>query len=316
MTIALSKDVIDQLTSEFYPDPHEAKYQFTNQNASDRNRFILLMEDEILNSKQIKRETKCFRNFSPYRYPGGKSRIMNELYKYLDRRKTRLLVSPYTGGASFELAMLAHGIVDNLYLNDLDFGVYSFWLLTKKDPESLIKRIERITPNHDMFFELRAKILTHYRDCNHLDAAWASIVVNRLAYSGIAKAYPIGGKNGDQKQLLCRWNPKTLIDKIRLIHNLSDKYRITNLDALEVIEEKYWVDDATIFIDPPYVSKGKRLYPYYYEEKDHIALANLLDTLYIGSPGADIIVTYDYSEWLSNLYKHPQKKILPRIYSA
>ena len=131
-----------------------------------------------------------------------------------------------------------------------------------------------------------------------------------MAYSGISKANPLGGKNGQVEKLLSRWNPKELIKRIEYIHSLSENIVVTQCDALELIEEAYWDDSATIFIDPPYVEKGKDLYHCYYTEDDHISLSVMLNALHMGCPGADIIVTYDYSKWLDTLYEHPEKRLL------
>jgi DNA adenine methylase len=155
-----------------------------------------------------------------------------------------------------------------------------------------------------------------YSGFDLIESAWASLLVNRLAYSGVSKANPLGGRKGSQKELLSRWNPTNLIKRIEKIHSLSDKIEITQENAVELIEEAYWQDDATIFIDPPYVKKGKDLYHCFYTEKDHRKLAYLLDTLYFGCPGADIVVTYDYNEWLNTLYDYPEREIIGRKYSA
>lgn len=97
---------------------------------------------------------------------------------------------------------------------------------------------------------------------------------------------------------------------------MSDKIKITHENGIELIEEAYWNDDATIFIDPPYANKGKDLYTHYFTEEDHVNLAFLLDNLYKGCPGADIILTYDYSKWLDDLYDYPEKEVIGRRYSV
>jgi len=38
------------------------------------------------------------------------------------------------------------------------------------------------------------------------------------------------------------------------------------MDADELIEEAYWQENTTIFIDPPYVVKGQVLFHCYYSE--------------------------------------------------
>ena len=83
------------------------------------------------------------------------------------------------------------------------------------------------------------------------DAAWCSLLVNRLAFSGIPKANPLGGKNGTISQLTSRYNPLVLAKRIKKVHSMSERITITQNDAIQLIEEEYWNSDATIFIDPP-----------------------------------------------------------------
>lgn len=259
---------------------------------------------------------KLSKRLSPYRYPGGKSKISDYLFGHLNDNSTKTLISPFCGGASFELAMLEAGVVENLHLNDLDTGVFSLWWVIKHMPYSLIDKLRTAQPCHDDYFSAQKIIKNDYQGVNMVDAAWASLLVNRLSYSGIVKANPLGGKKGSLEKLLSRWNPLELAKRIERIHSLSHKIEVSQLDALELIEESYWLHDTTLFIDPPYVQKGKELYHCYYSETDHIQLSHLLESLHSGFPGADILVTYDYNKWLEELYLLPEKHILGRIYSA
>lgn len=157
--------------------------------------------------------------------------------------------------------------------------------------------------------------MANYKDCSLFDAAWSTLIVNRLAYSGICKANPLGGKNGKTKDLLSRWNPKMLCSRILKIHNMADKITVLNMDACELIEEMYWRPATTIFVDPPYYKKGKQLYHCYYNERDHIRLSVILDCLYSGMPGADIILTYDNDKFIKELYLYPRIENISRVYS-
>lgn len=287
------------------------------EHVKNRHRFVLILEYQSANSQpKVKVPIRFNKRLSPFRYPGGKSKLIDYLYLHLNYSKTKKLVSPFTGGGSFELAMLDAGVVEHLHLNDLDTGIFSFWWVVKHMPFALIERLQTITPTHKDFFEAQSIIKEDYRGVDVVEAAWASLLVNRLAYSGIYKANPLGGKKGTRKALLSRWNPIELEKRIMHIHQLSERITVTQENALELIEEAYWDGESTIFIDPPYFEKGKDLYHCYYTEKDHIELSHLLDSLYHGCPGADIIVTYNYHEWIDNLYYYPQRKIISRTYSA
>jgi Site-specific DNA methylase len=309
---------VDQYHTGFWCEICDG-YSYFEQSLN-RHKFTLILEDKaaLVNAISNPKSFKFNKRLSPYRYPGGKTKIIEYLYSHLQEAKSKRIVSPFTGGASFELAMLdsSDTNVSELHLNDLDLGVYSFWWVVKHMPIALIERIRSTTPNHSDYFKAQTVINNDYNGVDMVDAAWVSLLVNRLAFSGISKANPLGGKSGSKDKLLSRWNSDELIRRIERIHSLSDRITITQLNAIELIEQAYWQNETTIFIDPPYVAKGKDLYHCYYTEDNHRELASLLDSLYYGCPGADIVVTYDNNEWLNNLYDFPEKHVLVREYSA
>lgn len=282
-----------------------------------KHRFRLILEKKVgLKTPVAKPAHKFAKQLSPYRYPGGKSKVIDYLYQHLHADRCKLLVSPFTGGGSFELAMLEADIVDRLHLNDLDFGVFAFWSIVREDPAALIDRIRTEQPTHADYFNAQAGIKANYEGLSQLDAAWSSLLVNRLAYSGVSKANPLGGRNGNQVDLLSRWKPDVLIKRIERIHAMRDRFVVTQQPAVGLIEEAYWNHEATLFIDPPYLAKGKALYQCFYTMDDHYELCALLDSLHAGFSGADILLTYDHQDVLESMYGTPEIEYLTRNYSA
>lgn len=291
-------------------------FNYMSDNDSN-HRFTLILEDKKAQKTQIDPPNiKFAKRLSPFRYPGGKSKVIDYLYSHLRSAKSKKLVSPFTGGGSFELAMLNSGVVEELHLNDLDTGVYSLWWVIKHMPYELISRIEYFNLGHKEFFKAQQIIKEDYKNVNVVEAAWTSLLVNRLAYSGVSKANPLGGRNGTKENLLSRWNPADLVSRIEKIHAMSESITITQENAVELIEEAYWEESSTIFIDPPYVAKGKDLYHCFYTHKDHLELSCLLDSLHMGFPGADMVVTYDFCELLDKIYTSPKREVIGRVYSA
>lgn len=182
-------------------------------------------------------------------------------------------------------------------------------------PSELIARINTITPTHKDYFQAQQHIKNNYGNLDLIDAAWVTLLVNRLAYSGIAKANPLGGKNGERTVLLSRWNPSELTKRIQKIAEHADRISISCEDAYSFIEEAYWCNKGILFIDPPYFIKGKDLYFQYYTLEQHKNLAFLLDELYRGMSGADVLITYDYNEFIKDTYTYPEVELVGRVYS-
>lgn len=284
---------------------------------STAHRFTLILESKA--SKNLLRpamKVRLNKRLSPLRYPGGKSKIADYLYHKLNLSNTDVLVSPYSGGASVELALLHAGVVKRLTLNDLDYGVYALFEVIRTNPDALIARIRSCEPMHDDFYKAREIVKAGYLDCGLLNAAWSLLIVNRLAFSGIYYANPLGGAGGDRARLLARWNPDDLCRRITTIHAMSDRIAVEQTDACKLIEEAYWQPATTILIDPPYYKQGKNLYRCFYNEDDHIELNVLLESLYKGFPGADIILCYDDEEFIERLYFYPEIEKINRVFSV
>lgn len=283
---------------------------------AEKHKYTLILEDKS-DEEGSSLKTKRFLNkrISPLRYPGSKAKLAEFIYSKIQLNNVKYFVEPFAGGASTGLSLLKAGIVEHLVINDLDKGIYALFNTIINDPEWLITKINTHNPTHKDFFAAQEIIKTDYLNCNTLDAAWSLLLVNRLAYSGIYKANPLGGKNGSKTKLLARWNPQDLCRRIKLINQMRDRITVYNMDAFEVIEEFYWKPNTTLFIDPPYYKKGKNLYHCYFNEAQHIRLNLLLDHLYRGCPGADIILTYDNEEFIDHMYLYPEVEKICRKYT-
>lgn len=315
-------ETYDPISEIYMPDNNDEGFWcdqcdgFTYYDGRQKHRFTLILEEkgqsQLLPHVPVKLKTQL----SLLRYPGGKSKFLPVIYNKIRNGKTKTLVSPYTGGGSLELSLLEAGVVDRLILNDKDIGIYALFWVVKYMPDQLIERIKNCKLTHHAYFEAQEIIKADYHGCTLIDAAWFTLLVNRLAYSGIYKANPLGGRSGTREELLSRWNPDKLSKRVKVLHQLSDRYEVFNEDACEFIEEHYWEYEATIFIDPPFVGKGKDLYRHFYTEADHYQLQLLLDSLHQGMPGADIILTYDNAPLIEQIYEYPEIERVSRIYSV
>lgn len=265
--------------------------------ADKRSYMVLLENKENTEATKVHPRFKLKKQVSPLRYPGGKSKVLDLLASYLSEEK-KTFVDVYCGGGSVGLSLLLSGVVEHLVMNDLDKGVYAFFHTVLTAPETLIPKIRTVVPDRELFFYYQEMVKKNYEGFPELERAFGFLVVNRLAFSGIWNANPTSN-------LLQRWNPKVLEKRIWNIWEKREQITLLNEDALKVIEEYYWDESCTLFIDPPYyVAWDKKLYHHCYQEEEHQKLADLLNTLVCGMPAhADILVTYDNHPFIAKLYQ-------------
>lgn len=291
-------------------------HTYLSEKANKDRRILLILESKTGPTPICKPICKLQKRLSPLRYPGGKSKIIDFLSGQFRKRQMYAFVEVFAGGASVGLSLLQADIIQRLVLNDTDPGVYAFWNTIKENPEKLLTRLAEKKPTLDDFKHAQ-EMLDHPERHSSEDLAWSELICNRLGYSGITKAGPLGGWNGTQQQLLARWNASTLSKRIRTIHAMADRITVTRLDAKELLEQSaYWNQRSTCFIDPPYVDQGVRLYREFFKQEDHEDLARMVNSLYQGFHGADIIITYDDSELIRRLYPYADVIEVGRNYSC
>jgi len=228
--------------------------------------------------------------YSPLRYPGGKTWLYPFAKKWLLNRRDHILIELFAGGASVGLAAAIEGWVKEVILVEKDEYVASLWqTIINDDAEWLANKIIKF----DFTEENIDKALAE-RNESVRDKAFALILNNRISRGGIL-AHGAGrikhGENG--KGLKSRWYPKTLQQRILRIAQYKERLRIIPEDAFAIIDEYIEKGNALFFIDPPYTIAGRRLYNY--SEIDH----ELLFSIMKNSKG-DFLMTYDDTEEIEN----------------
>ena len=82
-------------------------------------------------------------NYSPLRYPGGKSRLSEFIKLIIENigMTNCTYIEPFAGGAGVALSLLVDNCVNDIVINDYDKAIYSFWRAIKTDSEELIEKI-------------------------------------------------------------------------------------------------------------------------------------------------------------------------------
>lgn len=228
--------------------------------------------------------------YSPLRYPGGKTWLYPFAKKWLMNSKNKTLIELFAGGASVGLAAAIEGWVKEVVLVEKDEYVASLWqTIINDDAEWLANKIVEFDFTEENIDEALADSNKSIRH-----KAFSLILSNRISRGGIL-AHGAGrikhGENG--KGLKSRWYPKTLQQRILLIAQHKERLRIVPEDAFSIIDGFMDDSNAMFFIDPPYTIAGRRLYTY--SEIDHEHLFSIMKN----SKG-DFLMTYDDTEEIEN----------------
>ena len=294
------------------PDCDGHTYLCDEENA--KRRILLLLERKESPLDAGKFHYRLKKRLSPLRYPGGKSKIAEYLAAQFRLDQMETFAEAFAGGASVGLALLDAGLILRLLLNDADKSVAAFWRQITENPESIYRRLDESPPTAEDFYAAKLT-LDKPQDYSQEDLPWSLLIANRLSFSGITKACILGGKNGTDAQRLARWNPKSIKKRISQIYAMRNRISVFCEDAADFIESTYWDNQTTLFIDPPYVKQGAKLYRKFFYENDHKHLANTIESLYRSFPGADIVLTYDDCAFIRELYPDAEIKTIERKYS-
>ena len=253
--------------------------------------------------------------YSPLRYPGGKGKL--EPFMELLIRQTGHLggtyVEPFAGGAGIALELLEKEIVNDIVINDLDKGIYSFWRAILNETDRFIKDIRNVELSINEWDRQRQVIENCKRYSYEL--GFATFYLNRTNRSGIIKGGVIGGMEqvGDWK-MDARFNKEVLIERIIKIEKRKKNIHLYNKDVNSFIQHylpKYQ-QNAFVYFDPPYFGKGKQLYLNFFSYDDHVRIERMINN----RVNCDWVITYDDVQEIADIYQNHILRIFDLNYSA
>jgi DNA adenine methylase len=243
-------------------------------------------------------------SISPLRYPGSKGFLAEyiESFVRMNFLQGAHLYEPFAGGASVSLSLLSSGAVRRVTLVERDPLIASLWRCIVKEPESLCRRIADTRITLTTWRRVRRLLdESNHAAATELDLGFAGLFLNRTSFSGILSAGPIGGvKQRSAYKIDCRFNRTDLINRVTRIHAFSNRIAVQEGDGIAYIKSnrsRIKKNFGFLFVDPPYIGQGKRLYRYFYSRDQHRELADLMQTL--DSPW---LATYDLVSPVRRIY--------------
>lgn len=164
-----------------------------------------------------------------FRYPGGKSKLCNQIIGKLkqlagfDRLEYR---EPFFGGGSIGSILLSQpNNISRIWINDFDLGISALWTSVIRYPDLLKERVMSFVPSVERFDEYKQLLMSHdlpvfnpnNDDIALVEYGFMKLAIHQISYSGLGtmSGGPLGGR--EQKSTYpidCRWSPQYICKKI------------------------------------------------------------------------------------------------------
>jgi len=184
------------------------------------------------------------------RYPGGKSRAVNKMFKYLpDMKSYSEYREGFLGGGSVAIAITKLYPHLDIWVNDLYEPLYNFYMKIQSDGYKIsddLKEIKREHTDPEKARELFNKAKTQVTDKNlsKSDRAIAFYIANKCSFSGLTESGSFSKESSIRNFTL------NGIENLRHLRDLSQNWKITNLSYEIMFEHPH--KQCFIYLDPPY----------------------------------------------------------------
>ncbi|MBH8555797.1 DNA adenine methylase [Nostocaceae cyanobacterium CENA357] len=187
---------------------------------------------------------------SPLRYPGGKSKGINQITEYLPDSFSEFR-EPFVGGGSVFIYLKQKFPHLKIWINDLNHELFMFWKSTQSHLPQLVEEICRVKDKYSdgklLFKELNSVDTNNLSD---FDRAVRFFILNRITFSGTVES------GGFSEQAFHKRFTYSSIDRLKKLETiLTADVKITNLDYRELLQTD--AKDVFIFLDPPYFAATK-----------------------------------------------------------
>lgn len=230
---------------------------------------------------------------SPLRYPGGKSRAVEYLYRFVPSFSE--FREPFFGGGSFTFYCMQKKPSAGYQAGEINHDLFCFWNELKFNSERLIQEILDIKSRYDDGRKLFNDLLDRrHRPLTDLQRAVDFFILNRITFSGVVDS------GGYSEQAFRKRFTLSSIERLRMIHPLTERITFSWSDYTELLFREG--TGVFIFLDPPYYSAtpsklyGKKgcLHTSFDHDKFHQHLKQCHHRW---------MITYDNCDYIRDIYK-------------
>ena len=193
---------------------------------------------------------------TPLRYPGGKSRAITKMSRFLPEMSMyREYREPFLGGGSVALYMTRYHPHLEIWVNDLYEPLANFWQTLQHEGDEVTTRLREFknkysTPDRARELFLESKELVDDAGASLVTRAVSFYIVNKCSFSGLTESSSFSKQASDSNFSLRG------IEKLPEYSKIIQNWVITNLTYERMTTDD---KDAFTYLDPPY-EIGDNLY--------------------------------------------------------
>jgi site-specific DNA-adenine methylase len=186
---------------------------------------------------------------TPLRYPGGKSRAITKMSRFLpDMSKYKEYREPFLGGGSVALYMTKTYPHLEVWVNDLYEPLANFWQQLQDEADEITTRLRTFktaysTPEKAKELFLESKELVGATGASLVTRAVSFYIVNKCSFSGLTESSSFS-KQASESNFSLRG-----IEKLPEYSKIIQNWVITNLSYDRMITDEKQV---FTYFDPPY----------------------------------------------------------------
>ena len=235
---------------------------------------------------------------TPLRYPGGKSRAITKMSRFLPEMSMyREYREPFLGGGSVALYMTRYHPHLEIWVNDLYEPLANFWQTLQHEGDEITTRLRAFkkaypTPDRARELFLESKELVNDAGASLVTRAVSFYIVNKCSFSGLTESSSFSKQASDSNFSLRG------IEKLPEYSEIIQNWVITNLTYERMVDDE---KDIFTYLDPPYEIGdnlyGKRggLHKYF----DHDAFAQECD-----GHTSHMMISYNSSQLIKDRFTH------------
>jgi DNA adenine methylase len=195
---------------------------------------------------------------TPLRYPGGKSKVVKDLYEYMpEMSQYDEWREPFLGGGSMSIEITKKFPDMKIWVNDLYPALFNFWTMVKDRGDEMTERLleiksECITIEIAKSFHIEQKKIINDDASSDFDKAVAFYYANKNSFSGLTETGTFSESSHYSSFTI------TNIGKLTYYQKLIRNWKFTNGSYDVLLKDNN--PKAFVYLDPPYELKDSRLY--------------------------------------------------------